>query len=203
MIWFENSELCPSNANIKLDVDGGQIIISDDNGTVIASASYPASLERISFARTTDGGDQWANTDKPTPGKSNSSSTFGSAQLSAPAVSAGSQVFTSTMNITVDIPSGTSLRYTTDGTLPLAETPEPLFSGTELTSTGALPSSIILVLPTMNVAPRAIPSLAEEVPSMLEVLSLIQRKYTFSLLLASAGTLKVTSFQFFAPSSST
>ena len=118
VIWFENSELCPSNANIKLDVDGGQIIISDDNGTVIASASYPASLERISFARTTDGGDIWANTDKPTPGKSNSSSTFGSAQLSAPVVSAGSQVFTSTMNITVDIPSGTSLRYTTDGTLP-------------------------------------------------------------------------------------
>ena len=39
VIWFENSELCPSNANIKLDVDGGQIIISDDNGTVIASAS--------------------------------------------------------------------------------------------------------------------------------------------------------------------
>ena len=120
VVWIDSNALCSSNADMKLDVDGGQITISDDNGNVIASASYPAGLERISYARTTDGGEEWANTDTPTPGKSNATATFGAAQLNAPSVSHGSQVFTSSLDIQVDIPSGSRLRYTTDGTLPTA-----------------------------------------------------------------------------------
>lgn len=121
VIWFDNNNLCPANANFKLDVDGGQITVSNRSGTAIASASYPESLERIAYARTTDGGSEWANTDMPTPGKSNNSAKFGTAQLNAPIVTPGSQIFKSSMKITVEIPEGTTLRYTTDGTLPTAK----------------------------------------------------------------------------------
>lgn len=120
VIWCDNNNLCPTNANMKLDVDGGQIIISDGNGNIITSESYPASMERIAYARITDGGNEWANTDTPTPGKSNNNAIFGAAQLNAPIVAPGSQVFKSSMRITVEIPDGATLRYTTDGTLPTA-----------------------------------------------------------------------------------
>ena len=118
IVWFDDNALCPTNADMKLDTDGGEIIISNDEGDIICQASYPESLPRISYARTTDGGTLWANTDSPTPGKENSASAFGTSQLEAPVVEAGSTVFSNIMTIQVEIPEGCTLRYTTDGTLP-------------------------------------------------------------------------------------
>ena len=118
VIWFDSNDIAPQNAPFKLDVDGGAIYISDQDGTLIAQQTYPASMERVSYARTTDGGDTWGLAVQATPGASNSASDFASEQLEAPVVDEPSQLFEGSLMVSVDIPSGCTLRYTTDGKLP-------------------------------------------------------------------------------------
>ncbi len=118
VIWFDNSNLVPTNVNFKLDMDGGTVYISDAKGSLIASQTYPKAVQRVSYAATTDGGIEWGLTSNPTIGASNSSSEFASAQVSSPVVDKSSQLFTGELTINVSIPDRTTLRYTTDGTLP-------------------------------------------------------------------------------------
>ena len=118
IVWFDSNDIAPQNAPFKLDVDGGTIYISDQDGKLVAKQTYPSSLERISYARTTDGGDTWGLACQATPKASNASSAFASEQLDAPIVDQPSQLFTGSLTVNVDIPSGCTLRYTTDGRLP-------------------------------------------------------------------------------------
>jgi len=118
VIWFDSNSLCHTNANIELDTDGGNIYISDAEGNLITSLQYPKSKERVSYARTTDGGETWAETSEPTPGYSNAHAAYAGKQLDAPTVDQNSQLFTGRLDIHVEIPEGCTLRYTTDGTLP-------------------------------------------------------------------------------------
>lgn len=118
LVWFDSNALYSKNAPFKLDVDGGTLYISDSNGNLITSQDYPAGLERVSYARTTDGGDTWALTSDPTPAKSNASSTFATLQLAAPTVDQPSQMFSGSLSVNVTIPAGCTLRYTTNGSLP-------------------------------------------------------------------------------------
>ena len=118
VVWFDSNNLRQQNAIFKLDVDGGSLYISDADGKLICSQDYPASLERISYARTTDGGKEWSTTATPTPGASNNKATYATQQLAPPVVNQPSQLFTGTVALSVDIPAGCTLRYTTDGTLP-------------------------------------------------------------------------------------
>ncbi len=117
VIWFDSNSLNPAQAPFKLDTDGGEIILSDGE-KVIASVQYPESMERVSYARTTDGGETWGFTADATPGKTNKNSHFADAQLSAPVVDQPSQLFNNPLSVNVTIPAGTTLRYTTDGSLP-------------------------------------------------------------------------------------
>ena len=117
-LWFDSQDIAPLNAPFKLDVDGGTLYFSNASGELITSQAYPASKERISYARTTDGGSTWGLTATPTPGASNATSTFASVQLAAPVVDQPSQMFDGSLVVNVTIPSGCTLRYTTDGTLP-------------------------------------------------------------------------------------
>ena len=118
LVWFDSNVISPNNAPFKLDVDGGTIYISDTTGKLITSQSYPPSMERVSYARTTDGGNTWSTTSTPTIGTSNATAAYASAQLAAPVVDQPSQLFTSSFTVNVTIPSGTTLRYTLDGSLP-------------------------------------------------------------------------------------
>lgn len=118
LLWFDSHSLNPQNIDFKLDTDGGMLFISDASGQLITSLSYPAAKERVAYARTTDGGTTWGETSEPTPGSANQAATYCSTQLEAPEVSHESQLFTGALNISVTIPSGTTLRYTTDGSLP-------------------------------------------------------------------------------------
>lgn len=117
-IWFESNDIAIQNAPFKLDTDGGTIYFSDSNGKLLASQTYPSSMERISYARKVDGTGEWGNAFKATPGASNASSTFASAQLAAPVVDQPSQLFDAPIVINVTIPSGCKLAYTTDGSVP-------------------------------------------------------------------------------------
>ena len=101
----------------KLNAEGGTIIISDGT-TVIAQQTYPQMPGRISYARTKDGGATWGMTGTPTPGASNIASSFATVQLAAPVVDLPAQLFSNKIYVNVTIPTGATLRYTTDGTAP-------------------------------------------------------------------------------------
>jgi len=118
LIWFDSYDIASQNATFKLDVEGGILYVSDTAGKLMVSQAYPAGMERVSYARTTDGGSTWSTTANPTPGASNAKSTFATQQLAAPVVDQPSQLFTGSLSINVSIPAGTTLRYTTDGSLP-------------------------------------------------------------------------------------
>ena len=118
LVWFDSSDGNPNNVPFKLDTDGGNVTFSAADGQVIASQQYPASMERISYARSVDGMGNWGMTAWPTPGATNNGIELLTKQLDAPLVDKPSQLFTGTLSVNVDIPSGSTLRYTTDGTLP-------------------------------------------------------------------------------------
>ena len=128
-IWFESNDVNPINAPFKLDVDGGKLFLSDQEGKIILDFTYPQGVERISYARMTDGGTEWGYTSTPTPGKSNAGAVFANAQLSAPVVDQPSQLFSGTLTVNVTIPAGCQLKYTTDGTVPTMNNGETSTTG--------------------------------------------------------------------------
>ena len=118
-IWFDHlSQYAKTQVGFKLDGDGGTIYISDIKGNVLLSQSYPEAIPRVSYARTTDGGDEWGFTANPTPGSTNAKSNFATERLDAPVVSHPSSFFKTNFTAKVTIPTGCTLRYTTDGSTP-------------------------------------------------------------------------------------
>ena len=120
-IWLGSDDIKSNQAPFKLDCDGGTIYLSDRNGELITSQTYPTAMSRTAWARKTDGGDDWGWTAQATPGKTNATAIFADKRLPAPVVQQGSQLFSNTLTIKVEIPEGTTLRYTTDGTIPTAK----------------------------------------------------------------------------------
>ena len=120
VVWLGSNDISTKQAPFKLDCDGGTIYLSDTNGQLITSEQYPKALSRTAWARTSDGGSSWGWTDNPTPGRTNASSVFSDKRLAPPEVSEGSQILKGTLTIKVDIPSGATLMYTTDGSMPMA-----------------------------------------------------------------------------------
>ena len=118
VIWLGSNNIKETQAPFKLDCDGGTIYLSDASGVLVTQISYPEALSRTSYARTTDGGDTWSWTATPTPEATNTTSSFASERVSAPVVSEGSQIFNGSLTINVNIPEGTKLMYTTDGSVP-------------------------------------------------------------------------------------
>ena len=120
VVWLGSDDILSNQAPFKLDCDGGIICLSDKSGQLITQETYPEALSRTAYARKTDGGSEWGWTADPTPGTTNTTSTFATKRLDAPVVSQGSQIFTGTLSVKVDIPKGTTLMYTTDGSVPTA-----------------------------------------------------------------------------------
>ena len=119
VVWLGSNDLKSNQAPFKLDCDGGTIYLSDKNGTLITKQEYPEALSRTAYARTTDGGEEWSWTANATPGRSNKTSVFAEKRLAAPVVDKGSTLFKSNIKVKVDIPEGTRLAYTTNGSLPV------------------------------------------------------------------------------------
>jgi hypothetical protein len=122
VVWLGSNDILNNQAPFKLDCDGGTICLSDKNGQLITSVDYPKAMSRTAWARTSDGGNTWGWTDAPTPGATNATSTFASERLAPPVVNQGSTLFYGSLNIKVDIPEGTTLLYTTDGSMPQKST---------------------------------------------------------------------------------
>ncbi|MBP5772446.1 MAG: CotH kinase family protein, partial [Bacteroidaceae bacterium] len=121
-LWFDHySWWTPKTLNFKLDTDGGYIAISDAQGTVLSQFNYPPAITRTSYARTTDGGNEWGYTDQPTPGATNTTSKFATTRLAAPVIDHKGGLFNGHVTAVVTIPSRCTLRYTTDGSTPTME----------------------------------------------------------------------------------
>lgn len=118
VVWMGSDDIKTNQAPFKLDCDGGTVCLSDQNGQLITSVDFPEALSRTSWARTTDGGDDWNWTADATPGATNATAVFASTRLDAPEVSVGSQLINDPITFSVTIPEGTTLMYTTDGSMP-------------------------------------------------------------------------------------
>lgn len=118
-LWFDHHDkYCESQVNMKLEVEGDTIFISDPNGKLLAMQAYPPAVSRCSYARKTLSGDEWGWSSTPTPEASNSGMKYATTQLAAPVVDQPSQVFSSQLTVCVNIPQGATLRYTTNGRTP-------------------------------------------------------------------------------------
>ena len=118
IVWFGPNNETPSNVNFKLNPEGGIIYISNRDGEIILSHIYPPAISRTSYARKVNGGDEWGYTSNPTPGMSNTISNFATERLAAPVVDTDTRLFTQPFDFKVEIPAGTTLKYTTDGVAP-------------------------------------------------------------------------------------
>ena len=123
VLWLGSNDIRADQCSFKLDCDGGTITLSDRNGDIVASETYPEAISRTAYARKTDGGNEWGWTAYPTPGATNATSAFAKNRLAAPEVSVDSRLFTSSLTVKVTIPEGATLMYTTDGSLPKIESP--------------------------------------------------------------------------------
>ena len=133
VVWFDHSDIAQTNATFSLDCDGGTLYLSDSNGKLVLKQEYPASMQRISYARTTDGGDEWSYTGYPTPGKTNNGNAYATQQLPPPTVDKDGQIFTGSLQVVVNIPQGATLYYTEDGSTPTKENGEISKTGTFMT----------------------------------------------------------------------
>lgn len=116
-LWFDHyDKYSPTQVNLKLDADGGTIYISDPKGNLLICQDYPPSIPRASWACLSNG--EWGYTSTPTPEKKNDGVVLCEERLEAPSVSPESKIFKGSLVVHVDKPSGTTLRYTTDGTTP-------------------------------------------------------------------------------------
>ena len=101
----------------KLNRKGGTLYLSKNGKDVDLTFSYPESVPRCSFARIRLDSDEWQYCGMPTPEKANEG-VFAQESLPVPEVDCDSRLFTSGFDVYVQIPSGTTLRYTTDGSTP-------------------------------------------------------------------------------------
>ena len=120
VVWLGSNDIKDNQAPFKLDCDGGTIYLSDNKGELITSQTYPEAISHTAWARKTDGGDDWGWTADATPGATNATAVFADKRLPAPVVDQGSQLFSGTLKVKIEVPEGATLRYTTNGSLPTA-----------------------------------------------------------------------------------
>ena len=125
VLWFDHNSkegYYGPNAGLqipfKLDADGGLIELLDAKGQPIDALEYPPSIARCSWMRETDGAASFGWTSVPTPKATNNTSRTADERLQAPLVSTTGGTFADSFSFTVDIPAGTTLYYTTDGSAP-------------------------------------------------------------------------------------
>lgn len=104
--------------DFKLNTAGGHIYISDYDGNIITDMAYPEAITRVSYARKATDSNEWQYNGNPTPEEVNDASAFASNRLNEPVVDTNARFFTEPFTVSVSIPSGATLRYTTNGTTP-------------------------------------------------------------------------------------
>lgn len=124
-LWFDHHDkYCLTQVDMKLNVEGGTLYLSDPDGQLICSVDYPPAVARCAYARKSLSADEWAWTSTPTPEYTNDEAEWAEVRLPAPEVDQPTQIFGSSLTVCVNIPNGATLRYTTDGSTPTADNGE-------------------------------------------------------------------------------
>lgn len=128
-VWFgHHDKNFPAQVDFKLDCDGGSIALlasSASNAAVVDAVNYPAAISRTSWARISDGAEQWTSCAWPTPEASNPRLQEATArQLPAPVPSLDGGWIEGTTSFTVAVDPDADLHYTTDGSCPVASSPK-------------------------------------------------------------------------------
>ena len=114
----EFGEQATKQVPFKLNTEGGQIFLSEDGSNPFLTIDYPMAIARCSWARINLTDNKWGYNGDPTPEAENNAATFAEFRLNAPEVDTDSHLFKDPFSINVSIPTGATLRYTTDGTTP-------------------------------------------------------------------------------------
>lgn len=117
------------HTNFKLTRTGGECIcFSDPNGVVLDKIHLPLIPTDTSYGRTI-GLSGLYYYDIPSPGSANGAGFYGFADK--PSFSQRGGLYTQTVNVTITVPEGTSVYYSTDGSIPTME--HTLYQGETLT----------------------------------------------------------------------
>ena len=57
VLWLGSNDIQPTQAPFKLDCDGGTIYLSNNNGDLIVSQSYPKAISHTAWARKNENGE--------------------------------------------------------------------------------------------------------------------------------------------------
>ena len=124
------------HANFALKRAGGEMMtLSDANGRVLDRIYLPEMQADVSYGRSL-AQDGFFYYDAPTPGRENGTGFLGYA--ATPAFSVPGGLYASAVTVELTVPAGTTVRYTTDGSIPTIDT------SAVYTAPLSLPNTIIL-----------------------------------------------------------
>ncbi|MEL7221485.1 MAG: lamin tail domain-containing protein, partial [Bacteroidota bacterium] len=120
LIWADDDEdQGTTHTNFKLNSDGEQIILTAPNGvTIVDSFTIPVIPEDLTYGRLTDGGNQLDILSPPSPDSSNNNSL---GRTLKPIISLASGSYSGNQTITIESETGSTIYYTTDGSIPSME----------------------------------------------------------------------------------
>lgn len=114
-----NTNFSRLRASFSLSRIGGEMMcLSDANGRVLDRLYLPLIPTDVSYGRTL-GSSGFFYYDAPTPGQSNNAGFYGYSP--APEILTASGLYKSSVTVEITVPSGTRVRYTTDGAIPTLE----------------------------------------------------------------------------------
>lgn len=126
LLWFDHNskdgfygKTAGQQIPFKMDEEGGIVELFNSMNVLQDAVSYPPAVTRCSYARISDGLNLWGVTSMPSPGYKNAGSPFSDERLSMPETDQKGGVFSQPFTFQVNIPTGTTLHYTTDGATPV------------------------------------------------------------------------------------
>ena len=118
IIWADGLDQ-ENHASFKLSKGGEQIGLYYPDGAVIDTISFDKQVDDISFGRFPDGADEWQFFIDPTCGAPNITSGISSnLQAPYPVFSLTGGMYTGEIPLKISAAAGTTIRFTTDGSLP-------------------------------------------------------------------------------------
>lgn len=126
VLWFDHNSTdgffgpnAGTQIPFKLDAEGGIVELLDAEGGTLDKVEYPAAIARSSYFRSSDAAPAWEWTATPTPGSTNNLCPIAHGRAEAPVPSTEGGVFANSFSLSIDVPEGAALYYTTDGSTPV------------------------------------------------------------------------------------
>ena len=165
----------PEHVGFRLDRTGGTVLlIAADQVTILDVFSFPALTTDISMGRVPDGAKVWSMMEEPTPGQANTIPSTGivRARAAMPQVDRDAGTYSTAITVELSAPTGTTIRYTTDGSDPhtataaLVDGPVRIGSSTVLRAIakgpGLLPSAELNAIYLIGSAPHHVLAVSAE-----------------------------------------